>query len=70
MTRTSDIGPKEQGAEPPGRFGRCSNRDRRKYEPPRIESFGKLAEVARFNGSLQVDSGGGLGDQPGPFAGS
>jgi hypothetical protein len=57
-----------RGTEPVGRCGRNGNRDRRKYEPPRIESFGKLPEVIRFNGSVQVDSGGGLGDQPAPFA--
>ena len=42
--------------------GRRGVPGRRAYEPPRIERFGKLDEIARFNGSQQVDSGGGLGN--------
>ena len=64
MTRLSEIEPKVGSAEPTGRSGPCGNRDRRKYEPPQIESYGKLDEVILFGGSAQVDSGNGLGPQP------
>jgi len=64
MTRLSDTEPKAGSAEPTGRSGPCENRNRRKYEPPRIESYGKLDEVTLFGGSNVVDSGGGLGNQP------
>ena len=64
MTRLSEIEPNVGSAEPTGRSGPCGNRDRRKYEPPQIESYGKLDEVILFVGSTQVDSGSGLGTQP------
>jgi len=37
----------------------------RAYSPPRLEALGRLAEMTRFGGSDIVDSGGGLGPQPG-----
>ena len=64
MTRLSDTEPKAGSVEPTGRSEPCGNRERRKYEPPRIESYGKLDKVTMFGGSAQVDSGNGLGDQP------
>ena len=64
MTRLAATEPKVGSAEPSGRSGPCGNRDRRKYVPPQIESYGKLAEVIQFGGSYMGDSGGGLGNQP------
>jgi hypothetical protein len=64
MTRLSEIEPKVGSAEPTGRSGPCGNPDRKNYEPPQIESYGKLDEVILFGGSTQVDSGSGLGNQP------
>jgi hypothetical protein len=63
MTRLSEIEPKVGSAEPTGRSGPCGNRDRKKYEPPQIESYGKLDDVILFGGSAVVDSGS-LGNQP------
>lgn len=35
------------------------------YRPPRLVAYGRLADVTQFGGSQVVDSGGGLGSQPG-----
>jgi hypothetical protein len=64
MTRLSDTEPKAGSADPTGRSGPCGNRDRKKYESPQIESYGKLDTVVQFRGSYVSDSGGGLGNQP------
>ena len=63
MTRPPDSESIPQSPEPTGRSGPCGYRDRKKYEPPQIESYGKLDDVILFGGSTQVDTGGGLGNQ-------
>lgn len=35
------------------------------YQAPRMVAYGRLSDVTRFGGSQIVDSGGGLGPQPG-----
>jgi hypothetical protein len=41
-----------------------SARPRAAYRAPRLERYGKLAEVTHFGGSQMVDSGGNLGNIP------
>ncbi len=41
------------------------SKPRRPYQPPRLECHGRLAELTQFGGSQILDSGGGLGNQPG-----
>ncbi len=43
---------------------RSRQRVRKPYTPPRLKSYGRLAELTRFGGSQVVDSGAGLGNQP------
>jgi hypothetical protein len=68
MTRPSDVDSRQQRAEPPGRSSAGSCQQRRRYRSPRLERYGRLDQITQFNGSQQVDSGGGLGNQPTPFA--
>lgn len=32
------------------------------YHTPRLTSYGRLADLTRFDGSVPIDSGGGLGE--------
>jgi hypothetical protein len=34
------------------------------YETPRLERYGRLADLTRQGGSVPIDSGGGLGQGP------
>ena len=38
-------------------------RPRKLYRRPRLVSYGRLADVTRFQGSVPTDSGGGLGPE-------
>jgi len=47
------------GSRPP-----AETRPGKSYRPPRLVSYGRLADITQFGGSQQVDSGAGLGDLP------
>lgn len=38
-------------------------RSPRPYRPPRLEAYGRLVDLTQMNGSVQVDTGFGLGPQ-------
>ena len=66
MTRPADNEPIARNAEPGDRSERCGSRRRQDYEPPRVESYGKLDKIVQFGGSYVTDSGSNLGRQSGP----
>lgn len=51
--------------QPTPRDEGSGRRPRRPYQAPRLECHGRLADLTQFGGLEVLDSGGGLGNQPG-----